>query len=83
MNKTIYVIYDADGGSADPVLGVFDDLELANDAIEVWVERELEACFAVDPAESGLDRELDKDWLRKEIRNSVKIKEFDGYCMKG
>ena len=78
MNNKFYVVYDADGGSTDYVIGLFDNQEALKRGIDNWVENELELCFAEDPKESGLDRETDEKWLRKQIKESIGIKEFVG-----
>ena len=78
MSKKFYVVYDADGGSTDCVIGLFDNQEALERGIDNWVENELKLCFAEDPKESGLDRETDEKWLRKQIKESIGIKEFVG-----
>lgn len=78
MSDKFYVVYDADGGSTDCVIGLFNNTDALERGIEAWVENELELCFAEDPKESGLDREIDEKWLRKQIKASIGIKEFKG-----
>ena len=78
MIEKFYVVYDADGGSTDCVIGLFDNIDALERGIDTWVENELELCFAEDPKESGLDRETDEKWLREQIRESLGVKEFMG-----
>lgn len=74
---TLYIIYDADGVHEPPVYGVFNSKEAAEEACEVIVNLMVEECFAEDPIESGLDKEIDKEWIRKDCRNSLGIQILD------
>lgn len=73
----LYIVYDADGVHEPPVYGVFDSKEAAEAACETIVNLIVEECFAEDPVESGLDEEIDKEWLRKDCRSSLGIQVLD------
>ena len=74
---TLYIVYDAEGVCEPPVFGVFNSKEAAEEACETIVNLVVEECFAEDPVESGLDREIDKEWLRKDCRSSLGIQILD------
>lgn len=74
---TLYVIYDAEGVCEPPVFGVFNSKEAAEEACETIVNLVVEECFAEDPIESGLNREIDEAWLRKDCRSSLGIQILD------
>lgn len=71
--KPIYIVYDADGASETPVYGVFTSYESAVKGCDWFVERMVAQCLAEDQKESGIDPELDKQWLIKDCRNSLAI----------
>ena len=71
--KPLYVVYDADRASETPVYGVFTSYESAAKGCDWLVERMVSQCLAEDPKESGIDQELDKQWLIKDCRNSLAI----------
>lgn len=73
----LYIIYNADGVHEPPVYGIFDSEMAAEEACETIVNLMVEECLAEDPIESGLDREIDEAWLRKECRNSLGIQVLD------
>lgn len=74
----IYIVYDADLVSDDPIYGVFDSEEAKDEAIEYFTNKAVEYCLGEDPKESGLndltEKELEK--LRKECRESFAVKTF-------
>ena len=74
---TLYVVYDVEGVSNPPVYGVFDSKEAAEEACETIVNLVVEECLAEDSAESGLNREIDEAWLRKDCRSSLAIQILD------
>ena len=71
--KPLYIIYDADGVSEPPVYGVFTSYENAVKACDWLVDRMVEECLAEDPEESGLDAEIDKEWLIRDCRRCLAI----------
>lgn len=77
MENKLYIVYDADGVHESPVYGVFDSEMAAEKACEAIVNLIVEECLAEDPVESGLDEEIDKEWLRKDCRNSLGIQVLD------
>ena len=68
----LYIIYDKDGASVPPGLGVYDSLHEANLALTEIAGKMTDECLAADPSESGLD-ESDRVWLFAECRNSLGI----------
>ena len=62
---------------APPVYGVFDSEMAAEEACETIVNLMVEECLAEDPLESGLDRDIDEAWLRKDCRSSLGIQVLD------
>ena len=74
---TLYIVYEIDGASNPNIYGVFDSKEAAEKACETIVNLMVEECLAEDPAESGLDAEIDKEWLRKDCRSSLGIQVLD------
>ena len=77
MENKLYVLYDAEGVNADPVYGVFTSYDKAKEALDKVVKKMVEECLAVDPAESGLDPDIDRNWLEWECRNSLAIDIID------
>ena len=73
MENKLYVLYDADGVNTDPIYGVFTSYTKAREALETVVKKIVEECLAVDPAESGLNSDIDKNWLEWDCRNSLGI----------
>ena len=73
MSEPLYIVYDADGANETPVYGVFTSYESAIKGCDWLVEQMVAQCLAEDPKESGLDTELDKQWLIKDCRNSLAI----------
>lgn len=73
----LYIVYDAEGVHEPPVYGVFDSKEAAEEACEAIINLIVEECLAEDPAESGLDREIDEAWLRKDCRSLLGIQVLD------
>ena len=71
--KPIYIVYDGDGVSEAPVYGVFTSYESAIKACDWLVERMVAECLAEDPKESGLDPEIDREWLIKDCQRSLAI----------
>ena len=71
--KPLYVVYDADGANELPVYGVFTSYESAVKGCDWLVEQMVKECLAEDPKESGLDAEIDKQWLIKDCRRSLAI----------
>ena len=71
--KPIYVVYDIDGASEAPVYGVFTSYESAVKACDWLVEQMVAQCLAEDPKESGIDAEIDKEWLIKDCQRSLAV----------
>ena len=71
----LYIIYDKDGASVPPVLGVYNSLSKVNIALTEIAGKMTDECLAGDPSETGLD-ESDRYWLFKECRNSLGVQEF-------
>ena len=71
--KPIYIVYDIDGANEAPVYGVFTSYESAVKACDWLVERMVAQCLAEDPKESGLDVEINKEWLIKDCQRSLAI----------
>ena len=78
--KMLYIIYDADGGSNEPVYGIYDSKEKLEkgkkELIEAWVKDVL----SQDSKITGIDSSdpMDMKWLRKDIENSLNVQEFNG-----
>lgn len=73
MENKLYIVYDYDGVNSTPVYGVFTSMEKAVEACKDLVEDMVCDCLAEDPKESGLDREYDEEWLRKDCLRSLAI----------
>ena len=71
--EKLYVVYDADGVSEPPVYGVFTSYDEAVKGCDWLVERMVADCLAEDPKESGIDPDIDMDWLIKDCRRSLAI----------
>lgn len=78
MENKLYILYNTEGINEDPVYGVFTSYDKAKEALDKVVEKMVEECFAVDPAESGLDPDIDRNWLEWECYNSLAIEIING-----
>ena len=82
----MYLVIDKELINEEPIVyGLFTTEEKANDTKNHIVNLTTEEVFAVDPKESGVDREYDEKWIRKQIADTVaivEIKEFDKILFK-
>lgn len=72
-----YVVYDKDAGSETTIYGVFNSMKKAYDATMRLAFRMTEDCFAVDPEESGLIKEIDYETVFRECKDSIGIKAIE------
>lgn len=68
----LYVVYDADGASSNPVYGVFTSRAAAFQAIDEIVLRCVNDMLADDPKETGLT-EYDRSWLIKDTKSAFAV----------
>ena len=60
----------------EPIIyGIFSSEEKLNKAKEDIINMIIEAVFETDPKESGLDREIDEKWVRRDAEETLFIKE--------
>lgn len=82
----MYLVIDKEQINEEPIVyGLFTTEEKANEAKNHIIDLATEEVFAVDPKESGVDREYDEHWVRKQIADTiaiVEIKEFDKILFK-
>ena len=82
----MYLVIDKEQINEEPIVyGLFTTKEKANEAKNHIVDLTTEEVFAINPKESGIDREYDEHWVRKQITNTVaiiEIKEFDKILFK-
>ena len=76
-SQALYIVYDAEGASEPPVFGVFTSMDKAIEGCKEIVETLVKECLAEDPKESGLDKEYDEAWLRKDCLRSLGIQVHD------
>lgn len=72
----LYILYDADGVSSNPIYGVFTLEDKVNKAANILAKQMTKECLAVNPIESGLTIE-DDPLIFKEIRESFGIQTID------
>lgn len=68
----LWVVYDIDGASSNPVFGVFTSRRKAFEAIEEITMRCVEDMLADDPKETGLSED-DRSWLIKDTKRSFAV----------
>lgn len=68
----LWVVYDFDGASSNPVYGVFTSRTKAFEAIEEITMRCVEDMLADDPKETGLSED-DRSWLIKDTKRSFAV----------
>lgn len=82
----MYLVIDKELTNEEPIIyGLFTTEEKASEAKNHIVDLATEEVFVVDPKESGVDREYDEHWVRKQIADTiaiVEIKEFDKILFK-
>lgn len=70
--NTLYVLYDAEGTSTNPIYGVFTSYDYAEDAANALCVKWANKILAEPVEETGLT-ENDKEWLIKDCRKSLAI----------
>ena len=82
----MYLVIDKELANEEPIVyGLFITEEKANETKNHIVDLTVEEVFAIDPKESGVDREYDEHWVRKQIADTIaiiEIKEFDKILFK-
>lgn len=82
----MYLVIDKELANEEPIVyGLFTTEEKAEEAKNYIVGLTVDEVFAVDPKESGVDREYDECWVRKQIADTIatiEIKEFDKILFK-
>jgi hypothetical protein len=82
----MYLVIDKELTNEEPIVyGLFTTEAKANETKNHIIDLAAEEVFAVDPKESGVDREYDEHWVRKQIADTVaivEIKEFDKILFK-
>jgi hypothetical protein len=82
----MYLVIDKELTNEEPIVyGLFTTEEKANEAKNHIVDLATEEVFVIDPKESGVDREYDEHWVKKQIADTVaiiEIKEFDKILFK-
>lgn len=72
----LYILYDADGVSSNPIYGVFTSEDKVNKAANTLARQMTKECLEVDIKESGLTIE-DYPLVFKDIRESFGIQTID------
>ena len=70
--NTLYVLYDAEGTSKNPIYGVFTDYDYAVQAKKDLAIKWTNEILAGDPAETGLDAS-DRGWLLAQCKSVIGI----------
>ncbi len=81
----MYLVIDKEQINEEPIVyGLFTTEEKANEAKNHIIDLTAEEVFAVDPKESGVDREYDEKWVRAEIDETliiIEITELDKFIV--
>lgn len=70
--NTLYVLYDAEGISKNPIYGVFTDYDYAVQAKKDLAIKWTDEILAGDSAETGVDAS-DRDWLIEQCKSVIGI----------
>lgn len=70
--NTLYVLYDTEGASTNPIYGVFTSYDYAAQAADELCIKWTDEMLAEPSEETGLTAD-DRDWLIKDCRKSLAI----------